>query len=110
MKVAFLSLAVLAALVIVGAGSFLIGYQQFERSLLASSRSPQRLEQEIIQLETEKEMLQRQVNDLQDQGKAGIKNQAEASQSVAALEATIVELKRELEQERETDDAAPEAP
>lgn len=101
MKIAFFSLAILAALTIVGAGAFLIGYQQFERSLLASSRSPQRLEQEIIQLETERGLLQRQVSDLQDQLKAGIKNQADASRTVVALEATIVELRRELEQARE---------
>ena len=101
MKVALLSLAALIALALMGAGGFLIGYQQYERSLLASTRSPVRLEQEIIELEMENQSLRQQVGDLQDQVKASNKSQADSSKAVAALEASIEELKRELAQERE---------
>lgn len=101
MKIAFFSIAVLIALAIVGAGGFLLGYQQFERSLLASTRSPQKLEQEIIRLEMEKQMLQQQVSDLQAQVEAGVENQAQASEAIAKLETTLAEMERSLEKKRD---------
>mgnify|MGYP001627912688 CR=1 FL=1 len=101
MKAVLVSIGFLIALGVVGAGGFLVGYQQYEKSLAASPRSPEKLEMKIATVEQEKEALQQQVSDLQEQVKSGVKTQAEASKTVAELQQTVTEQKAELEQARE---------
>lgn len=101
MKATFIGIAVLIALGVAGAGGFLLGYQQYEKSLMASPRSPVKLEMEIATVEQERVALSEQVADLQRQVEAGVKAQADASKAVADLEKALAEQKQELEQARQ---------
>jgi peptidoglycan hydrolase CwlO-like protein len=101
MKAVLISIGFLIALAAVGAGGFLVGYQQYEKSLQGSNRSPVKLEGQIATLEQEKVGLQAQVNDLLQQVASGVKAQAEASKAVADLEKALAEQKSELKAARE---------
>ena len=110
MKAVLIGIGFLIALATVGAGGFLVGYKQFEKSLQSSSRSPAKLEMQIATLEQEKIGLQAQLGDLQQQVAAGVKAQAEASKAVADVEKSLTEQKNELEAARKKLQQSQDAP